>query len=147
MSDETNSREERALRWLRVGQRWRDPEDGSFVTVLSLDPGTGYPVQFQWDGQLSLARNSAVGFLANFQPPSLLEFLESTRATPSPETGVPHVQPTAMPPGYVGSAGVATLAPPAPAAEPGKPATCTCADDFGPMAPCVPPCPNAKGRP
>ena len=33
------------------------------------------------------------------------------------------------------------------AAEPGKPATCTCADDFGPMAPCVPPCPNAKARP
>ena len=89
MRAETNAREERALAWLRVGQRWRDPEDGSFVTVCGIDPGTMYPVQFQWDGQRNFARNSAVGFLANFQPPSLLEFLESTRATPSPETGAP----------------------------------------------------------
>ena len=87
MTDETNSREERALGWLRVGQRWWDPEDQIFVTILGLDPGTMYPVQYQWDGERSDARNTAVGFLANFQPPSLLEFLESTRATPSPETG------------------------------------------------------------
>ena len=76
--------EERALRWIRVGQRWRD-EDGQFVTICEIDPGTWYPVQFRWDGEPTFCRHTAAGFLADFQPPNLLVFLESIGALVGPD--------------------------------------------------------------
>ncbi len=66
--------DEALMKLLSVGQEWIDC-DGDPLVIVSLDPGTMYPVQYRYDEGGTVGRDSIGGFFRDLRPPDFVGFV------------------------------------------------------------------------